>query len=645
MLNQLVRYAYDHKLVAEPGFAPRNARWAIELAGDGRFLNVVSLGQDKAGQPFAKCPELSQPELKGLGGRGAQFLLAPCDVVALLMKDDVPDAERQKAEQKHDFFVARLRDAASALPSLANAAAALSDPDRLAQIRQRLSEQSAKPTDKATLLVGGAFPVEDEAWHDWWRAYRSSLSARAATRNKMTCFATGELAEPARTHPKIGGLGDVGGSSMGSPLVGYDKDAFESYGLKQSANGAVSEAAAFAYRAALNHLLDKRSERLAGMKIAYWFDRLVPTSDDPFELLLLERSRSATDEAAALNRARSLLRAVRDPKNDQERSLAGARYFALTLSGAAGRVMARDWMEGSFEELAESLVAWFDDLSIVAYDGFRLASEPKLERVITCLLPSKPLAQKYDDWIKPVGAVRVPLWTAALRKDAPIPFSVLGHIVLQHTAFVLKGELAKIEATRGKAKAARGPNDTAADTEQKEQTDGLMVSLLHARMALIKAYHNRTNRRNGGFVMKDCYLNEDHPDAAYHCGRLMSVLARLQQAALGDVGAGVIQRFYAAASKTPALILGRLTTTSQFHIGKLAGDSPGLAFWYENKIADIWCRIKDNPPTTLSLEKQSLFALGYYQQMAFDRTKKPSSDGGDTTPGGNTAKNEETASA
>ena len=116
------------------------------------------------------------------------------------------------------------------------------------------------------------------------------------------------------------------------------------------------------------------------------------------------------------------------------------------------------------------------------------------------------------------------------------------------------------------------------------------------------------------------YLNEDHPAPAYHCGRLMSVLASLQQRALGDVGAGVVQRYYGAASTTPALVLGRLARLSKHHLNSL--DSPQLTFWYEGKIAGIWGRLKDSLPTTLNLEEQSLFALGYYQQMAHDRAKK-----------------------
>jgi len=122
------------------------------------------------------------------------------------------------------------------------------------------------------------------------------------------------------------------------------------------------------------------------------------------------------------------------------------------------------------------------------------------------------------------------------------------------------------------------------------------------------------------------YLNPQHPSPAYHCGRLLAVLASLQRAALPNVEAGVVQRFYAAASATPALVLGRILRTAQFHLDKVRADSPGLAAWYENRIAEIMGALKDNIPATLSLEEQSLFALGYYQQLAQDRAGKPATD-------------------
>jgi len=115
------------------------------------------------------------------------------------------------------------------------------------------------------------------------------------------------------------------------------------------------------------------------------------------------------------------------------------------------------------------------------------------------------------------------------------------------------------------------------------------------------------------------HLNKEHPEPAYQCGRLLAMLAGLQRSALGDVGAGVVQRYYVAASQTPGLTLGRLIANAKNHLNKLDG---GLAYWYEGQIANIMSQIEDRIPGTLDLEGQSLFALGYYQQIAARRAGK-----------------------
>ena len=97
------------------------------------------------------------------------------------------------------------------------------------------------------------------------------------------------------------------------------------------------------------------------------------------------------------------------------------------------------------------------------------------------------------------------------------------------------------------------------------------------------------------------------------------MLAGLQRSALGDVGAGVVQRYYVAVSQTPGLTLGRLIANSKNHLNKLEG---GLAYWYEGQIADIMSKIENSIPATLDLERQGLFALGYYQQVAANRARK-----------------------
>jgi CRISPR-associated protein Csd1 len=615
MLHLLDAYGRSQGATATPGFALKTVKWAISLDGSGRFLEVLELGDTGArrnpGRQFPMCPDLTQPELMA-GGKGCRhFLVDSADVVALHWREDTkanwlferPEfgaaasllgelphglpAPVADLALKHRFFAKLVSDALQNVVDLKPIAQCLSDGETLRTIARRLGQKGAKPTEKVTFEVSGAFPIEADSWHEWWASFREGLAAKKRKpAGGMRSFLSGDLIVPALTHGPIKGLPGKPGPGGGDPLVCFDKPAFGSYLLKQGENAAVSEGEAKSYREALNSLLRERATTLVGAKVVHWFKDKVPEADDPLPWISEEAEEGAL---IAQRRAKELLEAIRTGNRPD---LAGNRYYALTLSGAAGRVMVRDWMEGRFESLVDSVDAWFDALAITNFSGTKLAKTPGIERVITSLLPPMKPGQKYKDWIKPVGGERVALWKAALQRQAPIPLAVIPRLVGLNLVFTQSGEL----------EAALGGEANFPQT----------VSLLHARMALLKAYLVR----KGDTDMK-CELNEDHASPAYHCGRLMAVLAALQKSALGDVGAGVVQRYFAAASATPALVLGR-------HLSKL---EPGLTWWYQEKIAGIWARIKDEVPATLNSEQQTLFALGYYQQMAHDWPKKAEKEG------------------
>lgn len=583
MLGYLVDYARRHGLTAEPGFAPKEVRWAIVCDASGKFLEVLDLAEEGSrGRTFPKAPELSQPEIKRGGPGCRHFLVDSADVVALLA-DGQPDP---KLLAKHAYFTGLLRQASTTLPVLAGIAETLGDPVQIAAIQAALRTGKAKPTDRVTFAVLGAdpaYPVESDVWHDWWRGFRRSLGEEKPARKPKgeedtplaLCLATGELVEPVSTHPKIAGLSDVGGLAMGDALASFKQDSFRSYGLVQSANAAVSEQAAAEYRAALNHLIREHGRRLAGAKVVPWFQRQVGAEENPFSFLI--DPDPAAQEASAMARARGLLDAIRSGKRHD---LLNNHYYALTLSGASGRVMVRDWMEGQFPELAKNVHDWFSDLSIVRRDGNGLAPDPVLRRLLASLV------RDLDDL---PSALEARIWRAAVHGE-PIPRDALSRALSRVRVDILKDQ----------------PFD-------------------HARMGVLKAFHLRNPI---GKIPMEPFLDEDHPQAAYQCGRLMAMLAALQYRALGDVGAGVVQRYYAAASATPALVLGRLVRTAQFHLNKL---DRGLARWHEGRIADVWGKIRGGVPRTLDLEEQSLFALGYYQQIARDRDRTRQSAAAENT--------------
>jgi CRISPR-associated protein Csd1 len=584
MLELLARYARDQDLDAEPGFKPKDVRWAIVADGAGHFLDVVELGdaadRRNPGHHFSKCPDLSHGELIAGGVTRSHFLVETVEVVASLGGGD----SDSKAARKHEYFIWLLHQASVVAPELGAVAAILEDPACLEEVRRSFTREKAKPPDKVTLVVDGAFPLESTVWHDWWRSFRQSLGGEPSpivAAGSVRCLATGNLVVPAATHPKVEKLNDVGGLPTGDVLVGFDKDAFCSYGLSKSANAAVSENAAAAYRAALNDLIRNHSHRLAGAKVIHWFKMQVPSDDDALAWLDEGGKRQ---EMTAQESARRLLEGIR---SGERGDLARNHFYALTVSGAAGRVMVRDWMEGPFQTLVQNIHDWFDDLSITHRDGRGTAPDPKLMAVLGATV------RDLDELRGPFVAK---MWRAAVGGE-PIPQAALAKAVARWRVDMVTGEAAN-----------------------------------HARMGLLKAYHVRNHRLRGEGPVPDelrPHLNDAHPSPAYQCGRLMAVFAELQRSALGDVGAGVVQRYYASASTTPSLVLGRLARSCQFHLNKL--ESGGLAHWYEDRLAGVWARLGDELPRILDLEGQSMFALGYYQQLASMRAGKSA----DSTTEGN----------
>ena len=133
------------------------------------------------------------------------------------------------------------------------------------RLRSQLVETKAKSTDKVTLCIDGDFPVDSDAWHDWWRSFRASLGPSEVGADKMLCFISGGRFNPPRLIPRSADC-RVRMPSV-QRLIGFDKDAFCSYGLDQSANAAMSEEMAKTYQAGLNDLIRHHSAKLGGVLV------------------------------------------------------------------------------------------------------------------------------------------------------------------------------------------------------------------------------------------------------------------------------------------------------------------------------------------------------------------------------------------
>lgn len=582
MLEAVLAHAQRLGWTSEPGFARKSVRWGIHLTDDGDFAGFTALGEGKDGLTLDRCPELSQGQMIAGGETRSQFLIDSLQAVLGLGAEDLEEKDRKKSEGRRAYFARLTRDAAEAAPLLGAIATFMADDaQRLKALDQALATKpKPKPTDKVTFYVAGVCAPQTTEWHGWWRGFVSSLASKAepaalgAKRAKetsaagtMRCVLTGERIAPAATHAaKIRGLAGVGGLGTGDVMIGFDKPAFQSFGLDDSRNAAASVETATAYADAMSRLIAENSIKLGDALAVYWFSRELQRDDDPIALALTasgDEDAAPTDEHAA----RRLLDAVR---RGEREPLLHNEYHLMVVSGASGRVMVRHYQFGQLAGLADAVCAWFDDLSIVHREAQSLAAPPKFMAVIGAL---------FRDLKDAPAAFITPLWLSAVHRY-PIPREALNKALLRVRTDIL--------------------NDK---------------SFNHARMGLLKAFHIR----NLGDTDMKPHLNPEHPSPAYHCGRWLALLANLQRAALGDVGAGVVQRNYGAVSQAPALHLGRLVSNAKNHLNKL---DPGLAYWFEDQIAEIATRVGDRAPRTLTLEEQSLFALGYYQQLAQLRARK-----------------------
>lgn len=588
MLKALYDYAISRALTLPPGYVNKPVRAYIALSQDGRLLGVES-----ADGEAVPCPDI------GSMANSAQLSNVLVEKRAVV----VPQEESVKSR----FFLSALRDGAQAEPMMGVCAAALEDPERAAAIRAELDRAKVKPADRIAFKVDGARVALSEGTKAWWAQYRLRFKGNGG--GQARCLITGELTTPVETVPKISGLSVVGGHASGDALICFDKAAFCSYDLRQAANAPVSEEAIAAVKAALDDLLHD-APVLAGMKFVHWYDKPVPRESDPVRWTFggldfgpeeedageaeagaddAETEEGEADARDAETRRAQADELVKSLNEGTSPAPLASVYYILMLTGVGGRVMIRRYEHGSYEELQRMLKLWQEDIRLTDLSGTGLMRPHKLTAMLIRLIKRQGSDARIMDRLGKELAGVTPAVLTAILTGTKLPDSVAARALAYIRAQMLSS-----------------------DEDATQVPDGMACQWL-------KAWLRRRERENGEVYTLE-KLNEKHPSVAYHCGRLVEVYGEIQQAGLGDVNAGVLERFYASAMSTPALVLGRLDKLSVYHLQKI--ESPALAAWYARLLAEIWCDVGTEIPTTLTLEQQTQFAMGYRQQYAALRASR-----------------------
>ena len=402
------------------------------------------------------------------------------------------------------------------------------------------------------------------------------------------CLVTGELGPVQRLHPKIKGV--KGAQSSGASLVSFNLGAFESFGRRQGNNAPISEQAVFAYTTTLNTLLARASSRniqIGDATTVFWAEAAgveaeAEAAEDLFSILAEPEVPTDAEEAVKVADKLSAVADGRPLADVQPGVNENTRFFVLGLAPNAARLSVRFWYEGSIGSIARRIGEHWRDM--------RLEPSP---------------------WTTPPAVWRLLLETAAQRRSANIPPA-------------LGGALMRAILTGG-----RYPHSLLAALVARMRAD---KDINGRRVAICKGCLARDYRL--GFEEEDVpmSLNPDEKNVAYRLGRLFAVYESVQRAALGNVNTTIKDRYFGAASATPASVFPLLERSSANHLASLRkSEKGGLAHWFDREIDLIVSGLDTDFPRSLRLEEQGRFAIGYHHQRATRRVASDrDSEGGDT---------------
>lgn len=594
ILQALYRLAETERLVPDPDFEVKQIRWLITVGDGGRFLGIQDTNWTPPAEgrkkPKAVAKSFSVPRCGGrTSADKAFFLHDKCEYVFGLDPDPEGDATAPEKLANRAMLFRKLAAACASETRDAGAAAVrdflVANTGASAPVQPR---EGTGPGDLFGFIYApdvDMLVTEREAVRAWWKARRAGPGPGEA---QLTCLVSGKRFAETDLFPKTKRVPGVQGDIS---LVSYNKGAFESFGLKGNDNAPVCREAAEAAATALNRLLHPaypkpsdpsqtlppRSFRLAeDTCVCFW----AAGRDGGFSDALTGLFDG--DVRAVPEMYHSLWRGGAAPKADM------APFYGLVLTGTQGRAIVREWIETTLPLAQENLSRHFAALAIVRNAPWKKDEPPPPAVPMRTLLESLAPHGKGDQ----IPSALAAQFVRAALAGGPYPFAILTRAIERHRA--------EIGATEW------------ADLQRRD-----------ARASLIKAVLNRLPQNQPDPNRKEVTrsMDPENKNPGYVLGCLMAVLERLQQEALDDVNASVVDKFFSGASAAPKATFDRLVRNARHHARKAErGEKGGMAFRLERLLDELMLRInvrtdRGQPvgfPLTLPIEQQGLFVIGYH---------------------------------
>ena len=568
ILQALTRY-YDDLLsrgeIAAPGWAPAKISFALCLNENGELTQIVpTMDEVSKGKKTVFQPQLITlpAAVKRTVSIAANFLW---DNSAYLLGID----QKGKPERSRECFAtaAKLHHAVLDSVDSPNARAILAffdtwKPEHAAE-HPALIRQLDDVTAGGNLVfrVDGRKVEEDTVIREAWQRYQDGGESDV----KMQCLVTGKEDEIAAVHPSVKGVRDA--QSSGAALVSFNAPAFCSYGREQNYNAPVGKYAAFAYTAALNHLLadSDHVQHIGDTTVVCWAEG----AEDIYQSFGMAALFGGEVPGLSDNDLRAALKRLANGLPCDDLGVDPNRpFYILGLAPNAARLSVRFFLRDSFGKLMENVNAHYARLEIA---GAKYSILP-----LWALLNAT-----VRDFKKQVPSPVVSGATLrAVFSGTPYPVSLMEAVLL------------RIRAER---------------------------NITWGKAAIIKAYYLKNPHEDCPKEVLTVSLNEASTNPAYTLGRLFSVYEAVQQAANPGINATIKDKYFNSAAAMPASIFPVLNNLCQKHLRKLDARQ---RVYYDKQIMKLKGVLNENYPARMTLAQQGSFDLGYYHQTQKRYTKK-----------------------
>ncbi|MEB3104010.1 type I-C CRISPR-associated protein Cas8c/Csd1 [Ferviditalea candida] len=587
MILQALNAYYDLLLEREGDRLPReeyssaDVSFEVQLSDKGTVASILPYVNDKGKSIKRTFIVPKQPKRAG-SGINPYFL---CDKAEYLFGSALSMREACR-KGSIDLCNAVLEFASVESPEIISFKRFLgySDQELAEQLGKFMSPDLHKALSSGGLCVikfapTGKFFHDDRKIQQAWERYYGSTTDEESSGQEQTCLITGEnmsVNKIARLHPNIKNL--VGAQTAGAAIVSFNIPSFCSYGRDQSYNAPTSQKAADAYGYVLNKFLADPDHyvRMNDTTVVFWAET---TSEKEQELLSSlfqdfsdEDGSKIADEESIRMRVKSAVIRIRQGQAFKETFQdldADVKFYLLGLSPNAARIAVRFWYTGTLGEIGERVWRHYEDLSIAGLE--RSPTIKELLREIAVGHEWKNIPPNMEGQMLRSILLGLPYSRAV--------FAQLMNRIRSESDDPRKG-LYKIGAVR--------------------------AAMIKAY--LLRQYRSRNHALEGEITMG---LNEQSTSVPYHLGRLFACLEKAQISALGqNINATIRDRYWGAASSTPANVFPRLLSLSQHHIAK--DEKWGRS--NDHRIQEVMNSLPGQFPRRLSLEEQGMFALGYYHQ-------------------------------